>query len=155
MFFVSRRQKKYNARALHLSKSLFLYLHIIKPITNLESNLVFFYTFVNSKGSKPKPQGHIKQCSFYTFAKKAPNPSKGYISTSGFSSLLPKQEKNTPRVPYIFCRSKTADRDGNSPRLLSLIYKGYHFVFNTAIGSFVLSIPLYSTLFATTTNFPL
>ena len=36
-FFVSRRQKKYNARALHLSKTLFLYLHIIKPITNLES----------------------------------------------------------------------------------------------------------------------
>ena len=155
-FFVSRRQKKYNAVALHLSKTLFLYLHIIKPITNLESNIVFFYTFVNPKGSKPKPQGHIKQCSFYTFAKKAPNPSKGYISTSGFSYLPPKQEKSTPWVPYTFCRAGfSTDRDGNSPRLLSLICEGYYFVLNTAIGSFVLSIPLYSTLFATTTNFPL
>ena len=56
-----------------------------------------FYTFVNSKGSKP---------------------SKGHISTSGFSILPPKQEKNTPRVPYIFCRLDTSiDKDGNSPRL--------------------------------------
>ena len=116
-----------------------------------------FYTFVNSKGSNPQSPGITRYPSFYTFVNsKGSKPSKGYISTSGFFYLPLKQEKNTPRVPYIFCRAGfPTDRDGNSPRLLSLIYEGCYFVFNTAIGSFVLSIPLYPTLFATTTNFPL
>jgi hypothetical protein len=82
----------------------------------------FFYTFVNSKGSKPLNAHSSTAMVFYTFVNsKGSKPSKGHISTSGFSILPPKQEKNTPRVPYIFCRAAiSADRDGNSPRYIFL-----------------------------------
>ncbi len=51
--------------------------------------------------------------------KEGSEPLKGHTSTPGFSFLPPKQEKNTPRVPYIFCRTKSiVDRDGNSPRYI-------------------------------------